>query len=116
MTEKIVNMFVVVVIAAILWLPACYAQKLMNKVESKDYNVRARGLWTYLLGVRPDVEKIYLRLAYAQVLGLVYLVAGFLAVWLFDKEALLDVTAGLGIGMCCIVPIGIVELLAKRKS
>jgi hypothetical protein len=116
MIDKLANTFAVLVITASMWLGGFGGQKLRNKLGTKEWNAKGKAPWTYLFGVRPGVEKVYVRQAYMQILALMYCCAGLFAVWFLDKGTLKHVMMGLGIGMLLAIPLGIVEFLAKRKS
>jgi hypothetical protein len=95
MNSKIAWTWIVCVMAALLWLPGFWGQKTNNAAAAKDYSIVGSGVWTYLLGVRPRVERVYLRIAYVQTLGLVYLIVGLSAIWFYDTSILRILTPGI---------------------
>lgn len=100
MNSRMAGIWVVLVVAALFWLMGFWNQKANNAANSGDYSIKGRGLWTYLLGIRPGVERVYLRSAYLQLLGLVYLVVGLLTVLFHNVKLLRTVTLGvIGMGL-----------------
>ena len=117
MDSKIAWTWIVCVVAALLWLPGLWGQKTNNAAAAKDYSIVGSGVWTYLLGVRPRVERVYLRIAYVQILGLVYLIVGLSAIWFYGTSILRILTLGiLGVGF-----VGgglvwlVIDLTARRR-
>lgn len=115
MIDKLAGTWAVLVIAALLWIPACGVQKLRNRIGAKGCNVAGKAPWTYLFGMRPGVERIYLLQAYMQILGLLFCSAGLIAVWFLGVDALRELMMPLGIGILLTMPLGIVDLLKQRK-
>ncbi|MCP4536437.1 MAG: hypothetical protein GY832_04755 [Chloroflexi bacterium] len=106
MENNIAEMWLVFVIAGMLWFPGFLSQKAKNRIRDNDYSVEAKGVWICLMGVRQGRARVYLRPASIQVVGLLYLVVGFLTVWFYDVKSVLNfgaIVAGLGLVGCSFV-------------
>jgi len=115
--SKLTVIWIALVIAGLLWLPGFLSQRINNKKYREDHRISATGIWSYLLGVRPGQEEVYLRPASTQLLGLLVLVFGFLSVWFCnDTRTLLKVISwgitGVGLVVCSLVWI-IVDVVSK---
>lgn len=85
----------------ILWGTGFWQQKVYNTVNANDYSFNTKHFWIYCLGMRPGVDRVYLRPAYVQILALLYLIASI--GWVmssYSLEVLWDLTKNLvGIGL-----------------
>ena len=63
-----------------------WAQRTNNASHSTDNSFTANGFWAYLFGVRPRKERLYLRVATLQALGLAYLAFAATTVWFWDAK------------------------------
>jgi len=91
-------------------------QKSFNKQKSKAYYFRSSKAWVKLLGLRPNIDHVYLRYAIVQFGALFYVVVGFYVAGNYDKE-IFDRLTGLFIGlfMCFSLIIGAVDFIGRRK-
>ena len=103
MGQNLAEIWLVLVVAGILWGPGFWSQRIYNRIHGDDYNVRSKTFLTYLIGVRPRRENVYLRPASVQIVGLIYLLVGLVAVWFYDVKGVLNLGAivtGLGLVGC----------------
>ena len=101
-------------IAAWLWIPSFF-QKERNSVGAKGFYFRGKAPWTYLFGVRPGVERIYLVEAYLQILMLLCFSAGLIAVWFFGLHGLLELFRPMVVSVLLGTPLAIADRLKQRK-
>lgn len=76
------------VLSGMVWFPGFLLQKTNNVSCKDDYSIPAEGIWVWFLGMRPGKGRVYLRPASVQILALLYLLVGFLAVLFCDTEIL----------------------------
>jgi hypothetical protein len=79
--------FITLIMAAPFWLFGLWGQRLFNAHSSTDYSCRASSPFAYLFGVRPGAEKVFLRMASVQTVGLLYLIIN-IALIVHSDEAL----------------------------
>lgn len=92
MSENLAEIWLVLVIAGMLWAPGFWSQKVYNRIGGDDYSVESKTVWTYLIGVYPG-QKVYLRPASVQIIGLLYLLVGLLAVGFYGVKDVLNLGA-----------------------
>ena len=92
MDNNFAKMWLVFVIAGMLWLPGFLSQKVNNRIRNNHHSIAARGIWAWVVGVRRG-ERVYLRPASMQAVGLWYLVVGFFAIWFYDLKTVLRLGA-----------------------
>jgi len=90
--DEIRNMGLVFILTALFWVLGFWGQRIENALQSPGIKAQGRGVW--LLGIRPRKgEKVYLGPALLQIWALLYLVAGFLAVWFGGTKVFRILTA-----------------------
>jgi hypothetical protein len=90
----------VLIIDVIFWFIGTVFQRKLNTVTARGeakgpepQHIISSLLWTYLFGVRPKIEKVYLVPAFAlQVPALLHLVLGGIALWINNSTAYLVIT------------------------
>ena len=87
MKDGIVGTGLIFIVGTVFWLAGFGVQKTQNRAMTKDYCVLGSGVWSYLFGMRPLTERIYLRPAVVQLIGIALAVVGLPAVWLGGMRA-----------------------------
>ena len=92
--DELRKLWVVLIVAAPFWSIGLWLQRLANADHAPGYSIEAKGWWAWLLGIRPGKgERIYLGAAFYQVWALLYLITGFLIVWIGNMKTLGSITA-----------------------
>ncbi len=86
MAERIAEIWIAFVFGGGLWLIGFYGQRTNNAYDSISDGLTVNGFCAYLFGVRPKKERLHLRIATLQALGLAYLAFVAVAVWFWDAE------------------------------
>lgn len=117
MADKIAEIRVAFVVGGMFWLIGFWVQRISNAHDAIDDSLTANGFWAYLFGVRPGKERLYLRIATLQALGLAYLVFAVVTVWFWDAETVRKVgQTSLGIGLALLIFFwSTVNLLNRHK-
>lgn len=83
MKDRIAFTGLALMIWAFFWLLGFWGQKVLNRgMKPRDYSLVGLGAWSYLFGVRPSTERVYLRPATFQLVGILLVLVGIPAVWL----------------------------------
>ena len=102
MAGKIQGIGMVLIGTLLLFVGGTFGQRACHLSQSSDVSVRTKGLWQYWAGVN-GAEKIYLRPAFMQVLGILYFIGGgggvlFFGISIVKPLTLWIVLGGLGVG------------------
>ena len=92
MSDVLAMLWIVIVISGSLWGLGFWCQRENNRIRSNDYSIASKSQWGRLLGLRPQVDRVYLRYAFTQILALLYLLAGSFAALSGNKRGFLDVS------------------------
>ena len=117
MADNLKEIWIMFALGGMLWLMGFWNQRTHNSTRSKDYSLRSNILWLCLSGMRPEKDRVYLRFAYVQVLGLAYFVVGSVAVWFLDPRSVRNV----GLAILAIGLFGggmfwhIIDLITKKR-
>lgn len=95
--EKIQSIGIVFILASLVYLGGFLGQKSLHVAQSGDIAVKGHRIWRYILGTN-DVNKIYLRPASLQCLGMLYFILGIFTVLVYDVSALKYLTFWLLVG------------------
>lgn len=88
---KIQGVGIVFILASLVYLGGFLGQKSNHMAQSSDVSMKGHSIWRYILGVN-DINKIYLRPASLQCLGILYFILGILTVLIYDVSVLKYVT------------------------
>ena len=87
------GLWIALVVSAPFWFMGFWLQRLGNADRAPGYGVEARGWWAWLFGVQPGGGgRVYLGPSLFQACALLYLIIGFLAVWICDIKILGKIT------------------------
>jgi sterol desaturase/sphingolipid hydroxylase (fatty acid hydroxylase superfamily) len=76
MSDVLARLWIVLVISGSFWGIGVWVQRSHNTIRSSDYSIASKSQWVRLLGLRPQVDRVYLREAFTQIVGLIYLLVG----------------------------------------
>ena len=117
MADNLKEIWIMFALGGMLWLMGFWNQRTHNSICSKDYSLRSNILWLCLSGMRPEKDRVYMRFAYVQILGLAYLVVGSIAVWFLDPRSVRNI----GFAILVIGLFGggmfwcIIDLITKKR-
>ena len=75
-------------IFACFWISGLLLQKQNNSNRSSDFSIRSSGHWVRLLGLRPNIGRVYIRAAFVQIFGIVFLVIGSVIIFTYNDDLL----------------------------
>ncbi len=102
MAEKIQGIGMVLIWSLLLFVGGSCGQISCHLSQSEDVSVYVKGIWRYWIGINGN-EKIYLRPAFVQGLGILYFICGVCGVLLWGISVVKPLTiwvtlGGMGVG------------------
>lgn len=97
MAEKIQGIGIVLIWTLLLFVGGTLGQRSCHLSQSSDVSVRTKGIWRYWAGVN-GADKIYLRPAFMQGLGILYFILGIAGVLLFGTPIVKPLTTWIMLG------------------
>lgn len=76
MSDVFARLWIAIVISGAFWGLGFWSQRSHNTIRSGDYSIASKSQWIRLLGLRPQVDRVYFRYAFTQILALLYLLVG----------------------------------------
>jgi len=73
------SFWVVLVTSILFWGVGLLGQRMNNRFELDDHNIAAPGRWVRILGINPEKDRLYLRYGFIQIVGIIYLMSGLIA-------------------------------------
>jgi hypothetical protein len=112
MTWKIL---LVLFVFAIFWGGGFMMQSAQGSSRRDDYHLSSRSRWVRLLGFSSSTGRVYIRYAFLQIIGLLYLIIGLSVAWCCDRELFDDVTAWVFLTFFAgTLAFGLYDLLGKK--
>lgn len=98
------------------WWVGFIMQKSFNEKKSRAYHFRTNKKWVYMLGLRPNHDRIYLRFTVVQFLALLYFLTGGFSLIQLNWTLFDELTGYFFITIICYaIIVGLFDLFKKRK-